>query len=66
MLQLRRHTDHVVTETALADWLLANPGGFVLVDASAFAGWKEPALVGLRVVDAQRTGQDRILLLRRP
>ena len=66
MLQLRRHTGHVVTESALAEWLSANPEGFVLVDASAVAGWKEPALAGLRVVDAQRTGQDRILLLRRP
>ncbi len=65
VLRLRRHTDHVVTETALAEWLSSNPGGFVLVDASAFGRWKEPALVRLQIVDEQPTGQDRILLLRR-
>jgi hypothetical protein len=66
MLELRRHTAHAVTETALVEWLTANPGGFVLADASAFERWKEPALVRLQVVDSQPTGQDRILLLRRP
>lgn len=66
MLQLRRTTDHVVTEEALAAWLTANPKGFVLADGSAFESWKEPALRRLRVVDQQPTGQDRILLLERP
>ena len=66
MLRLRRHTDHVVTETALAEWLKANPRGFVLADSSAFEKWKEPELVRLRVVDRQPTGQDKILLLERP
>ncbi len=66
MLQLRRHTDHVLTEPALVEWLSANPNGFVLVDASASVKWKDPALVRLRVVDGQPTGQDRILLLGRP
>ena len=66
MLELRRHTAHAVTETALVEWLTVNPGGFVLVDSSAFERWKEPALVRLQVVDSQPTGQDRILLLRRP
>jgi len=66
MLQLRRHTDHLVTEKALVEWLAANPGGYVLADASAFTRWKEPSLVRLRVVDGQPTGQDKILLLGRP
>lgn len=66
ILQLRRHTGHVVTEPALVEWLNANPGGYVLADASASGRWKEPELVRLRVVDGQPTGQDRILLLRRP
>ena len=53
------------TETALTAWLQANPGGFVLADASEQRKWREPALLALRVVDSQPTGQDRILLLRR-
>lgn len=66
MLQLRRHTAHVVTERELGSWLGANPGGYVLADESERRKWKDPALRGLRVVDEQPTGQDRILLLRRP
>jgi 4-amino-4-deoxy-L-arabinose transferase-like glycosyltransferase len=66
MLQLRRHTAHVVTEAALVEWLGENPAGFVLVDASEFAKWKDPELRRLRVVDGQPTGQDRILLLGHP
>jgi 4-amino-4-deoxy-L-arabinose transferase-like glycosyltransferase len=66
MLQLRRHTSHVVTEAGLVAWLDRNPGGFVLADASEVAKWKDPVLSRLRVVDGQPTGQDRILLLGRP
>lgn len=66
MLQLRRHTDQVLTERGLVEWLDANPRGYVLVDASAFVKWREPSLIRLRVVDGQPTGQDKILLLERP
>jgi len=66
VLQLRRHTDHAVTEAELAAWLAAHPHGFVLADESERRKWTNGELLRLRVLDSQATGQDRILLLRSP
>lgn len=66
ILQLRRYTDHEVTEAGLAAWLDANPGGYVLVTTRDRAKWSSPALTRLRVVDSQRIGHDGIALVGRP
>lgn len=65
ILVLRRKTDHVKTPEALVRWLDEHPGGLVLVDESVRRHWTDPRLASLRILDSQRTGGDRALVLAR-
>lgn len=65
ILQLRRRTEHFVSEAKLVSWLDATPGAFVLVDASEAVKWRPETWARVETRDRQGVGQDEVLLLAR-
>ena len=66
ILVMRRKTAHPRTESELAAWLAAQPGGEVLVTEEHWDRWKDPALKGLVVKDSVRIGSGEVFLVGRP
>ena len=62
---LRRKTEHFRSDAALAEWVEKTPGALVLADESERRRWTDSRLSSLAVLDQQRVGGDKALLLGR-